>query len=110
MTAALDRVGARATAAAPPWTLAVAAMLSIQLGLALSAGLLISDLGSAGTAWLRLTLGALILLAIARPPISSTRRRRAAATGARGGDRAHLLLTQRGRAMTAPPRCGGLHE
>lgn len=74
MTAALDRVGARATAAAPPWTLAVAAMLSIQLGSALSAGLLISDLGSAGTAWLRLTLGALILLAIARPPIRDIRR------------------------------------
>ena len=41
----------------PAWTLAVAAMLSVQLGAAVSFGL-IDDLGVAGTAWLRLTLGA----------------------------------------------------
>ncbi len=70
----LERGAARATAATPPWTLAVAAMLMIQLGSALSAGLLIPELGAAGTAWLRLTLGAIILVAIARPPLRSIRR------------------------------------
>ena len=43
----------------PPWTLAVGAMLSVQLGSALSVDL--SDpVGAAGTAWLRLTAGTLI--------------------------------------------------
>lgn len=70
----LERGAARATAATPPWTLAVAAMLMIQLGSALSAGLLIPELGAGGTAWLRLTLGAIILIAIARPPLRSIRR------------------------------------
>jgi inner membrane transporter RhtA len=70
----LERGAARATAATPPWTLAVAAMLMIQLGSALSAGLLIPELGAGGTAWLRLTLGAIILVAIARPPLRSIRR------------------------------------
>lgn len=74
MSTPLDRVAARATVATPPWMLAVAAMMSIQLGSALSAGLLIPELGSGGTAWLRLTLGALILVAIARPPIRDIRR------------------------------------
>ena len=46
-------------AAVPPWTLAVGAMLSVQLGSALSVDL--SDpVGAAGTAWLRLTAGTLI--------------------------------------------------
>ncbi|HSA40797.1 MAG TPA: EamA family transporter, partial [Mycobacterium sp.] len=36
--------------------MAVAAMLSVQLGSALSVGL-IAQIGSAGTAWLRLTAG-----------------------------------------------------
>lgn len=49
-------------------------MLMIQLGSALSAGLLIPELGAGGTAWLRLTLGAIILVAIARPPLRSIRR------------------------------------
>lgn len=59
--------------AIPPWTLAVAAMLSVQLGSALSVGL-IDDVGAGGTAWLRLTAGALIFLLIARPPLRSIRR------------------------------------
>lgn len=50
----------------PAWTLAVAAMLSVQLGAAVSFGL-IDDLGVAGTAWLRLTLGAVGFVLIARP-------------------------------------------
>lgn len=57
----------------PPWTLAVAAMLSVQLGSALSVDL-IDTVGAAGTAWLRLTAGALVFLAIARPPLRSVRR------------------------------------
>ena len=57
----------------PAWGLAVAAMLSVQLGSALSVGL-ISTVGAAGTAWLRLTLGALIFLILARPPLRSIRR------------------------------------
>lgn len=43
-------------------------MLSVQLGSALSMPL-ITAVGAAGTAWLRLTAGALIFIAIARPPL-----------------------------------------
>jgi inner membrane transporter RhtA len=71
-------VTARRGATPPPWSLAVAAMLSVQLGSALSVGL-IATVGPAGTAWLRLTVGALIFLALARPPLSSIRRRDAPA-------------------------------
>lgn len=59
--------------AVPPWGLAVAAMLSIQLGSALSVDL-IGTVGPAGTAWLRLSAGALIFLLLARPPLRSVRR------------------------------------
>ena len=59
--------------AVPPWGLAMAAMLSVQLGSALSMDL-ISSVGPAGTAWLRLSAGALIFLALARPPLRSIRR------------------------------------
>jgi inner membrane transporter RhtA len=58
----------------PPWLLAVAAMSTVQLGSALSVGLIKSD-GPAGTAWLRLSIGALIFIAVARPPLRSIRRR-----------------------------------
>lgn len=57
----------------PPWGLAVAAMLSVQLGSALSVGL-ISTVGPAGTAWLRLSIGAVIFLALARPPVRAVGR------------------------------------
>jgi inner membrane transporter RhtA len=57
----------------PPWSLAVAAMLSVQLSAAWSMGL-IAEVGAAGTAWLRLTAGALIFLALARPPLRKVRR------------------------------------
>lgn len=50
----------------PAWTLAVGAMLSVQLGAAISVGLF-DDIGVAGTAWLRLTLGAIGFILIARP-------------------------------------------
>ncbi|MCU1473547.1 EamA family transporter [Amnibacterium sp.] len=58
----------------PPWGLAVAAMLSVQLGSALSTGV-IAAVGPAGTAWLRLSIGAVVFIAIARPPLRSVRRR-----------------------------------
>lgn len=64
----------RTAAAVPPWVTAVAAMLSVQLGSALSVDL-ISTVGPAGTAWLRLSMGAIIFIAIARPPLRSIRRR-----------------------------------
>jgi inner membrane transporter RhtA len=57
----------------PPWGLAVAAMISVQLSSALSVGL-IAEVGPGGTAWLRLSMGAIIFLAIARPPLRSVRR------------------------------------
>ncbi|GAB3181196.1 EamA family transporter [Nesterenkonia halophila] len=57
----------------PPWLWAVAGMLSVQLSSALSVGL-IDQVGSAGAAWLRLSMGALLLLLIARPPLRSIRR------------------------------------
>lgn len=56
----------------PPWGLAVAAMLSVQLGSALSMDL-ISSVGPVGTAWLRLSMGALIFLVLARPPLRAVR-------------------------------------
>jgi inner membrane transporter RhtA len=49
-------------------------MLSVQLGSALSVDLF-SKVGPAGTAWLRLSMGALVFLALARPPVRSVRRR-----------------------------------
>ena len=49
-------------------------MFSVQLGSALSMPL-ISRVGPAGTAWLRLTAGAVIFLVIARPALRSIRRR-----------------------------------
>lgn len=47
-------------------------MLSVQLGAALSIHL-ISKVGAGGTAWLRLTAGAVIFVVIARPPLRSLR-------------------------------------
>jgi inner membrane transporter RhtA len=54
--------------------MAVAAMLCVQLGSALSVDL-ISSIGPAGTAWLRLSMGALIFLALVRPPLRTIRKR-----------------------------------
>lgn len=48
-------------------------MLSVQLSSALSVDL-IASVGPAGTAWLRLSVGALIFLAVARPPLRALRR------------------------------------
>ena len=54
----LDRV--------PAWSLAVTAMLSVQLGAAISVHLF-DQIGIAGTAWLRITFGAIGFVLIARP-------------------------------------------
>lgn len=59
--------------AVPPWALAVAAMFSIQLGSALSVDV-IHAVGPAGTAWLRLSMGAVVFLVLARPPLRQVRR------------------------------------
>lgn len=53
----------------PAWTLAVAAIITIQLGAALSTHLF-DDIGSGGTGWLRLLFGGMIFVAIARPRLS----------------------------------------
>ena len=58
----------------PPWGMALASMFSVQLGSALSVHL-IAAVGPAGTAWLRITAGALIFVAWSRPPLRSVRKR-----------------------------------
>ena len=68
-----DAAGARAHVRIPPWSWAVAAMLSVQLGSALSIDL-IDTVGPAGTAWLRLTMGAIVFVAVVRPPLRDIRR------------------------------------
>ncbi len=52
----------------PAWTLAVTAMFSVQIGAALSVSLF-DEVGAGGTAWLRLTAGAVIFLLISRPKV-----------------------------------------
>ena len=61
-----------ATGWVPSWGLAVVAMLSVQLGAALSVDL-ISTVGPAGTAWLRLSMGAVLFLVLARPRLRTVR-------------------------------------
>lgn len=56
----------------PPWSIAVAAMLLIQLSNALSVTV-IEQVGPAGTAWLRMCFGAVLLLLIVRPKLRSIR-------------------------------------
>ena len=63
----------RARRAAPPWSLAVAAMVAVQLSNALSVDV-IAQLGAAGTAWLRMCFGAALLWVVARPALRSIRR------------------------------------
>lgn len=58
----------------PPWSMAVTAMLAVQLSNALSVSV-IDHVGAAGTAWLRMCFGALFLWMIARPAIRTLRRR-----------------------------------
>lgn len=69
----MAETGASRRFALPPWSLAVAAMVSVQLSAAWSVGV-IAEVGAAGTAWLRFTAGAVIFLALARPPLGEIRR------------------------------------
>lgn len=69
----MDAPGTARALPVPAWTLAVAAMFCVQLGSALSLPL-IEEVGPAGTAWLRLTAGALIFLAMARPSLRGLHR------------------------------------
>ena len=57
----------------PAWSMAVAAMMMIQLSSAFSIGL-IELVGPAGTAWMRLAFGGIIFLVIARPQLRRIRR------------------------------------
>lgn len=59
--------------AIPPWLYCIASMLSVQLSSALAMGL-IEQTGAFGAAWLRLAVGAIILVALARPSYRATRR------------------------------------
>lgn len=56
--------------ALPPWVLAVTAMFVVQLGSALSMPVM-REIGAGGTAWLRLTFGAIIFIIIGRPKLKS---------------------------------------
>ena len=57
----------------PAWSMAVTAMLLIQLSNALSVGV-IQQVGPAGTAWLRMCFGGVFLLLLVRPSFRSIRR------------------------------------
>lgn len=57
---------------ASPWTWAVLAMTSIQIGSAVAVSLF-PTVGPAGTAWMRLSFGALILIVMVRPRWSAVR-------------------------------------
>jgi inner membrane transporter RhtA len=57
----------------PAWSLAVASMLSVQVAAALSTHLF-DTIGPAGTAWLRLTIGAIVFIVIRRPRVRSLSR------------------------------------
>ena len=73
MSTGIFRTAPRLLGQVPAWSLAVVAMLSIQTGSALSISLF-PAVGPAGTAWLRLSLGAVILLLLVRPKLSLIRR------------------------------------
>lgn len=58
----------------PPWLLAIVAIFAVQLTSALSVPL-IEAVGPGGAAWLRLSMGALLMILLAPPPLRSVRRR-----------------------------------
>lgn len=66
MTTQQTDVVSDVTDRAPAWSLAVVAMLCVQLGSALAVGLF-PAVGPVGTAWLRLVAGGVILLLLVRP-------------------------------------------
>lgn len=57
-----------------PWSMAIAAMLAVQVSNALSVGL-IDHAGAAGAAWLRMCFGALLLWMFTRPDVRSLKGR-----------------------------------
>lgn len=63
----------RTTTGIPPWSLAVMAMLAVQLSGAFSVAV-IEQVGAAGTAWLRMCFGAVFILLIVRPELRTIRR------------------------------------
>jgi inner membrane transporter RhtA len=65
-------MGGRTSTGIPPWSMAVAAMLAVQLSNALSVDV-IEQVGAAGTAWLRMCFGGIFLWLIVRPKIRSIR-------------------------------------
>jgi len=70
----MPEIGGRMTTGIPPWSMAVTAMLAVQLSNALSLSV-IEQVGPAGTAWLRMCFGAAFLWLIARPSVRSIRRK-----------------------------------
>ena len=58
----------------PAWSLAVVAIVTVQLGAALSTHLF-DEVGAGGTAWLRLLAGGIIFVIIARPNLGDYSRR-----------------------------------
>lgn len=60
--------------AIPPWSLAIAAMLAVQISNALSVGI-IEQIGPAGTAWVRMCFGAVFLFLLVRPSLRAIRRK-----------------------------------
>lgn len=66
--------GSRRFRAIPPWSMAIAAMLAVQLSNAFSVPV-IEQVGAGGTAWLRMCFGAAFLWMIARPTVRSVRRK-----------------------------------
>lgn len=66
--------GTRTSTGIPPWSMAIAAMLAMQIASALSVPV-INQVGAAGTAWLRMCFGIVFLWMIARPQIRSLQRR-----------------------------------
>lgn len=57
----------------PPWTLAITAMLAVQLSNATSV-FVVGQVGAGGTAWLRMCFGVVFLWIIARPNLRTIRK------------------------------------
>ena len=76
----------------PAWSLAVIAMLIWHVGSAISVSL-IAAVGSAGTAWLRLSIGALILIALYRPNVRGMDRSQLGAAVVMGAITGLMTLT-----------------
>jgi inner membrane transporter RhtA len=91
----------RLTDHVPAWSLAVSAMVGWHVGSAISVGL-IPAVGSAGTSWLRLTIGALILLAIYRPNPRVMDRHQLGAAVALGATTGAMTLTFLASAQRLP--------